>query len=76
MNRAPRDRAAHDIYTATNRATFCSLITRHGVDFVEFSEGRLETAIFGQLADFPRFVGRSEVGETLVFVNARAGCHQ
>jgi hypothetical protein len=74
MNRTPRDRASHEIYTAPDRGTFCALITRHGVDFVEFNQARVSTAIFGQLADFPRFAARSEAGEPLVFINARAGC--
>jgi hypothetical protein len=74
MNRSLRELASHEIYAAPSRATFCALVTRNPIDFVEFNQARFVPTIFSQLADFPQFSVRNDVGEPVVFVNARAGC--
>jgi hypothetical protein len=74
FNVEPRQQAVEIIYDSEDAAQFCARTGDSRIDVVEFSEGLRTLPVFQRLADFPRFEIRNELGELLVFVDARQGC--
>jgi hypothetical protein len=69
-----RNQVAATVYGSETPAQFCARTAANGIDVVDFNESARTNPLFQSLGAFPRFEIRNEIGELLVFVDARRGC--
>jgi hypothetical protein len=69
-----RYQIASNVYGSENAAQFCARTAENGIDVVEFNHTGRTLPVYQRLNDYPRFEIRNDLGQPLVFVNARRGC--